>query len=139
MKFYALGLDENGRSMASYVDVPIHKVSQTEEISEKQEGGVWRIGFRNITTASRTNPNFAAPGGQYEMHVGGPPHWVGVMSGHAEITLQDGSAWRLCAGEFHYVAPGSLHHSNNPSLVPVTIFNLSLTGTPKDTQPYRFK
>src|SRR5438067_6131558 len=123
MKIFAMGIDENGRSTADFLDIALHKVSDTESLSAKQDGGgIWRIGFRHNVEHSRTDKKYASPAGPYEMHVGGSPHFIGCMSGHAEITLQDGGAWRLSAGEFLYVRPGALHHSNNPSTVPITIF-----------------
>jgi mannose-6-phosphate isomerase-like protein (cupin superfamily) len=139
MKIYAMGLDPNNRSIATFVDVPLKKISDTEAISAKQDGVLWRVGFREVTDLHRTSRNFERGAGPYEMHVGGPPHFIGIMSGHGEITMQDGGPWRLAAGEFLYVAPGAVHHSNNPSTVPVTIFNLLLPGTPNDTKPYVFK
>ncbi len=139
MKIFAMGIDQNGRSAADFVDVALTKVSATEEISAKQPGTIWRIGFRHESPASRTSKAYTSAAGPQEMHVGGKPHFIGIMSGHAEITMQDGAPWRLGAGEFLYVRPGALHHSNNPSLVPVTIFNLYMPGTAADTQPYPFK
>jgi uncharacterized cupin superfamily protein len=139
MKLFAMSIDANGRSVPSFVEVPLTKVSETESLSAKQAGTQWRIGFRHNGDQPRTSKAYSSPAGPYEMHVGGPPHFVGCMSGHAEITMQDGGAWRLSAGEFLYVAPGALHHSNNSSTVPVTIFNLGLPGTPADTKDYNFK
>ena len=139
MKLFAMGIDQNGRSTADFLDVPLTKVSATEEISPKQPGAHWRIGYRKEAPASRTSKAYKSDAGPQEMHVGGAPHFIGIMSGHAEITMQDGGPWRLGAGEFLYVRPGALHHSNNPSQVPVTIFNLYTGGTPADTHPLAIK
>ena len=139
MKLFAMGIDQNGRSTADTLDVALTKVSATEEISAKQAGSIWRIGYRGVTPASRTAKTYTSAAGPLELHVGGAPHFIGIMSGHAEITMQDGGPWRLGAGEFLYVRPGALHHSNNPSQVPVTIFNLYLGGTPADTKALALK
>ena len=140
MKLFAMGIDENGRSTADFLEIKMNRVSDTESLSNKQDGGgIWRIGFRHNVEHHRTDKAYTSPAGPYEMHVGGAPHFVGCMSGHPEITMQDGGAWRLAAGEFLYVRPGALHHSNNPSTVPITIFNLYMPGTAKDTKPYPFK
>ena len=139
MKIHAMQIDANGRSHSAFVEIPLHKVSDSEAISAKQDGVIWRIGFRHNVEHVRTSTQYAGERSAQEMHVGGEPHFIGIMSGHAEITQQDGSTWRLSAGDFLYVAPGALHHSNNPSTVPVTIFNLYIPGTAADTQPYAFK
>lgn len=141
MKIHAMLMDANGRSETTFVDVPMTKVSETESISAKQDGTTWRIGWRKVNEHTRTSRAYADKGERApdEMHVGGPPHFIGVMSGHVEITMQDGGAWRLAAGDFLYVGPGALHHSNMPSSVPVTVFNLGLPGTPADTQDYKFR
>lgn len=139
MKIHAMLVDANGRSRATFVDVPLTKVSETESISAKQDGTEWRIGYRRFGSVPRTSKDYTSPAGPNEMHVGGPPHFIGIMSGHTEITMQDGGAWRLAAGDFLYVGPGALHHSNFPSNVMVSIFNLGLPGTPADTKDYVFK
>jgi oxalate decarboxylase/phosphoglucose isomerase-like protein (cupin superfamily) len=139
MKIHAMLIDANQRSVAGFVEIPMTKVSETESISARQDGVIWRIGFRHNSEHSRVEKAYSSAAGPYEMHVGGAPHFIGCMSGHAEITMQDGGAWRLAAGDFLYVAPGALHHSNNPSTVPVTIFNLYLPGTAADTKDYVFK
>ncbi len=134
MKIFAMGLDANGRSMTTALDVPLHKVSETESLSGKNPGVEWRIGFREVTDRARTDKAYAKPTGPFEMHLGGPPHFVAVMAGHNEVTMQDGTSLRLCAGEFHYVRPGALHHSNILSKTPVVMFNLLLPGGLNDTQ-----
>jgi mannose-6-phosphate isomerase-like protein (cupin superfamily) len=141
MKIHAMLVDGNGRSYSSFVDVPLNKVSDTEAISNKQEGTIWRIGTRHITKHKRTSKEYLTSGvrSPEEMHVGGEPHFIGIMSGHAEITQQDGSTWRMATGDFLWVGPGALHHSNNPSNVEVTIFNIYLPGTAADTQDPKFK
>ena len=128
MKIYSMGIDQNGRSTNSVVDIALAKVSDTESISAKQDGIEWRIGMRNVTSRARTNKDYESAGGPFEMHLGGPPHFTGVMSGHNEVTMQDGTSLRVSAGEFHYVRPGALHHSNLLSNVPLTMFNLLLPG-----------
>jgi mannose-6-phosphate isomerase-like protein (cupin superfamily) len=141
MKIAAMGLDDNGRSITTFIDIPLKKVSETKSISARQDGVEWRIGFREVTDVARTEKNFLGPfgGGPTEMHVGGPPHFVGVMSGHIESTMQDGSIMRLNTGEFQFVRPGALHNSTLVSNTTLTMFNLLLPGTAADTQEYKFK
>jgi hypothetical protein len=139
MKFYAMGLDANGRSNTTTIECKVHEVSPTESISNKQDGIEWRMGWRQTTTDQRTKKSYDKPTGPYEMHLGGPPHFVAVMAGHNEITMQDGISLRLCPGEFHYVRPAALHHSNILSDVPVIIFNLLLPGTNADIGDPPFK
>ncbi len=141
MKLYAMGIDDNGRSTMTFVDIKLNKVSDTESISARQDGVEWRIGFREITDVTRTDKNFMGgfAGGPTEMHVGGPPHFVGVMSGHIDGHMQDGSVARLNAGDFQYVRPGALHNSTIVSKTTVTMFNLLLPGKPSDTGEYVFK
>src|SRR5262252_3790024 len=117
MKIQAMGIDQNGRSHTSALEVPLNKVSDTESLSAKQPGQNWRLGPRGITSDGfkRTDPRYTSAGGINEMHLGGEPHFVGLMAGHAEITMQDGVPFRLVAGEFLYVRPGALHHSDFPS------------------------
>ena len=136
MKIQAMGIDQNGRSCTSSVEVPLRPVSETESLSAKQPGANWRFGPRAITADGfkRTDPRYGSAGGIHEMHLGGEPHFVGVMAGHGEITMQDGTPFRLVAGEFLYVRPGALHHSDFPSLVQPMMFNLYLPGTAQDTQ-----
>ena len=73
------------------------------------------------------------------MHVGGAPHFIGLMAGQNEITMQDGSAFRMEVGDFLYVRPGTLHHSNFPAPIVGVIFNLYTPGTAADTQPLEIK
>lgn len=139
MKIQAMGIDKNGRSNTDALEVPLNKVSETESLSARQPGANWRLGPRAISSDGyrRTDPRYVSAGGIQEMHLGGEPHFIGLMAGHAEITMQDGVPFRLVAGEFLYVRPGSLHHSDFPSLVQPIIFNLYLPGTPDDIQPLK--
>ena len=136
MKIQSMSLDSNGRSCTGALEVPLNKLSETESLSAKQPGMNWRLGPRAISSEGfkRTDPRYASAGGIQEMHLGGEPHFVGLMAGHAEITMQDGTPFRLVAGEFLYVRPGALHHSDFPSLVQPLMFNLYLPGTAQDTQ-----
>ena len=139
MKFYSMNLDANGRSYTSTIECKVHAVSPTESLSNKQDGVEWRMGPRDTSAAQRTKKGYDRNGGPYEMHIGGPPKFVAVMAGHNEITLQDGVSIRLCAGEFHFVRPGALHHSNPLSAVPLIILNLLLPGGNTDTSDPPFK
>ncbi len=141
MKFYEMGLDVNGRSRCSIIECPVHKVSETESLSNKQPGVYWRLGFRNNNTTPimRTDKRYTSASGPYEMHVGGSPHFIGIMANYSETTMQDGAVWRMGAGDFLYVTPGALHHSNNNGHGPVIIFNLYLPGTAVDNKPLEFK
>ena len=139
MKLYAMNIDHNDRSTVGFVDVPMQKLGPLESISAKQDGIEWRVGYRTSYTIPRTSPNYDAPGGAFEMHVGGPPHFVARMSGNTENTMQDGSVFREAAGDFLYVRPGALHNSNQLSVVPGVVFNLLLPGTDEDTGPLVLK
>ena len=139
MKILEIGLDANGRSAPGLIDVPLKKVSETEAISAKQPGTIWRIGTRATGNLPRTNKSYDAPGGAYEQHVGGPPHIIAWQTGNLENTLQDGFTWRFAPGDLLYVRPGALHHSNIMSSVPATVFNLYLPGTELDTGPLDIK
>ncbi len=134
VKLYAMGLDQNGRSFASLIDVPMTKVSDKETISAKQPGVLWRMGYRNNNMEDRQERNFTTQG-PYELHLGGGPHFLGIMAGYAECTMQDGSAWRMSPGDFLYTRPGALHHADNTGNVRVIIMNVELPGTDTDTQP----
>src|SRR3954463_1709119 len=140
MKILAMGIDENSRSCTDHIDVPLVKVSETESITAKQAGIEWRLGFRGTSPIARTNRDYAQnggalSGGAFEMHLGGAPHFIGWMTGMNENTLQDGSVVRLAAGDFFYVRPGALHHSNPLSNTTPTVFNLFTPGSDTDIGP----
>lgn len=139
MKLYAMGFDANNRSISDTLEVPLTKVSPTEEISAKQPGTIWRIGMRAFGNPVRTDKTYKSDSGPFEMHVGGSPHFIGLMAGQNEVTMQDGSVFRMGIGDFLYVRPGTLHHSNFPGQVPGIIFNLYTPGTDTDTQPLAIK
>ncbi len=143
VKILAMGIDENNRSNTDYIDVPLQKISDTESITAKQPGTIWRIGMRGTSPIARTNKGYAQnggalSGGAFEQHLGGPPHFIGWMTGNNENTMQDGSVARLTAGDFFYVRPGALHHSNPLSATLPTVFNLYTPGTDTDIGPYKF-
>ena len=139
MVIYDFGLDENGRSTPGLIDIPYEKVSETEGITAKQPGTIWRIGTRNPSTMARTHKDYDSGGGAYEMHLGGPPHLIGWMEGHSENTFQNGTTLRWAPGDLSYVRPGALHHSNLFSVVPLVLFNLYLPGSGTDTGPFPWK
>ena len=133
MKILETGIDANGRSTHGLIDVPLKKISETEAVSAKQPGTIWRIGMRNMSNLPRTDKSYESPGSPFEQHVGGAPHIIAWMSGYIESTLQDGTVCRLAPGDLHFTRPGALHHSNLFSNVPPTLFNLYLPGTALDT------
>jgi hypothetical protein len=139
MKISAMGIDDNGRSTASFIDIPLNKISETEAISNKQQAIEWRIGPREVTDIPRTDWNYVGPlgGGPNEMHVGGAPHFVGVMAGHLNCTLQDGSVQRIGPGELQFVRAGALHNSTLLSNSSFIMFNMSLPGTPADISDFK--
>ena len=61
------------------------------------------------------------------------------MTGMNENTMQDGSVFRLSAGDFLYVRPGALHHSNPLSNTTPIVFNLIMAGADTETGPFKFK
>jgi hypothetical protein len=139
MKLFAMSLDQNDRSTVGFIDVKMQKLGDLESISAKQDGIECRVGYRVSYTHARTSPEFDAPGGPFEMHTGGPPHFVARMWGSTENTMQDGSVFRNTAGDFLYVRPGCLHNSNQLGVVPGVVFNLLLPGTEDDTGPLVLK
>ena len=128
MKMSAMGMDENGRSILTGVDIPLKQVSDTEWLSEKQDAAYWGLAL--------SQPSEPFSGGPHEMHLTNQPRIVGVMSGHAEITQQDGVTCRLGTGEFIYVDGRALHHSSFArSREPVITLNVTFHGT----ENYKFK
>ncbi len=119
MKIYSIELDANGRSTHDYVGVPMTKVSETEAISAKQPGSYWYYMDRFITrNLPRTDTNYDAPGGPFEQHLGGEPHFVLTQVGYMETTLQDGSTVRYAPGDLHFTRAMAPHHSHFFSSVP---------------------
>jgi hypothetical protein len=43
MKMSAMGMDENGRSILTEIDIPLKQVSETEFVSEKQDAAYWGL------------------------------------------------------------------------------------------------
>jgi hypothetical protein len=128
MKMSAMGMDENGRSITTTIDVPMKKVSDTEELSEKQDAAYWGLAL--------SQPMEPFAGGPHEMHLTNQPRIVGVMAGHADITQQDGETCRLATGEFIYVDGRALHHASFAnSREPVITLNVTFNGT----ENYDFK
>ena len=128
MKMSAMGMDENGRSILTGIDIPLKQVSETEWISEKQDAAYWGLAL--------SQPSEPFSGGPHEMHLTNQPRIVGVMAGHAEITQQDGVTCRLGTGEFIYVDGRALHHSSFAySREPVITLNVTFHGT----ENYKFK
>ena len=128
MKMSAMGMDENGRSILTGVDIPLKQVSDTEWLSEKQDAAYWGLAL--------SQPSEPFSGGPHEMHLTNQPRIVGVMAGHAEITQQDGVTCRLGTGEFIYVDGRALHHSSFArSREPVITLNVTFHGT----ENYKFK
>lgn len=125
MKICAMGYDANGRSFATHVDVPLKQVSDTFAISEKQTAAYWGLALNQNSPLDN----------EYEMHLTNVPRIVGAMSGHAEITMQDGGVCRLAPGDFIFVHGKALHHSTFRSTVPTATLNVTFHGT----DGYEFK
>jgi len=124
-KLCAMGMDDNGRSYTKEVEIKLHKVDEMESISEKQSATYWGLAF-NLNT-ELTN--------EYEMHLTNQARIVGVMSGGAEITQQDGSVCRLGPGDFIAVHGLALHHSVMRSAVPTQTLNVTFS----DPEDFNFK
>jgi hypothetical protein len=119
IRICAMGMDDNGRSTTTFVDVPLLKVAENEFLSQRQDAVYWGLAFNQNSVLSN----------EYEMHLTNQPRIVGVMSGHAEITMQDGGTCRLASGEFIFVHGRALHHSTFRSSVPTQTLNVTFPGT----------
>src|SRR5438105_1087331 len=139
MKMYEIGIDANGRSTPGTIEIPLTKVSATEEITAKQPGTIWRIGTRASTDKVRSDRSYDPGGGAYEMHLGGPPHIIAWQAGYNENTYQDGTTYRFGPGDLLYVRPGALHHANLVSVTPSVVYNLYLPGPDTQTGPLDWK
>jgi len=122
MKFSALGMDANNRSMTTAVDVPLTQVSETEWVSAKQDAKTWSVATRE--------PGEPFDGGPMEMHLINFPSFVMCTQGYIETTPQDGETCRLAVGEGVFIDGRALHHSVfGPSAVPVNFLTLAFAGT----------
>jgi hypothetical protein len=120
-----MDMDPNGRSITTHVDIPLIGLNDKEFISNRQDAVYWGLAFNQNSVLTN----------QYEMHLTNQPRIVGVMSGHAEITQQDGGVCRLAPGEFIFVHGLALHHSTFRSSVPTQTLNVTFPGT----ADFRFK
>ncbi len=136
---FEMGIDHNNRSAVGVLNIPMQKLGEYESISTKQDATYFRIGFRPWRPKTRTAADYASAAGPFEMHAGGAPHFVARMVGATENTMQDGAVFRQTAGDFVYVRPGSLHHSNQVGYTPGVVMNLFMPGTDLDTQPLVIK
>ncbi|MEQ8509110.1 MAG: hypothetical protein RIF37_01925 [Rhodospirillaceae bacterium] len=128
MKFCALTMDRNDRSVMTSIEVGLTQISDTEWISEKQDATAWSIATRQ--------PGEPFAGGPTEMHLTNFPSLVCCMQGHLEVTGQDGESCRLSTGEGIFLDGRALHHSTfGPSHVPVTYLTMTFPGT----QDHAFK
>lgn len=124
MKFSALGMDANNRSMMTEVEIPLTQVSETEWLSAKQDAKSWSVATRH--------PGEPFDGGPMEMHLINFPSFVLCTQGHLETTPQDGETCRLAPGEGVFIDGRALHHSSfGPSRVPVDYLTLAFAGTQK--------
>ena len=119
VKMCAMLVDENGRSYMSHNEIELHAVNDKDAISEKQEASYWGLAF------NQNNPL----NNEYEMHLTNQTRIVWVMSGHAEIMMQDGGICRLATGDFIFTHGKALHHSNFRSNVPTQTLNVTLSST----------
>jgi hypothetical protein len=122
MKMKAFGMDANGRSTWSTVDIPFTEVSPLHAETAKQDGAYWGI--------SINQPGEPIGGGPEEMHLTNQPRMVWAMSGHLDNTLQSGEVRRSATGEGVYVQGLALHHSSfAKSREPVITLSLTFPGT----------
>ena len=81
-KMKAFGMDANGRSTWTEVDIPFKEVTALHAETAKQDGGYWGI--------SINQPGEPIGGGPEEMHLTNQPRMVWAMSGHLDNKLQSG-------------------------------------------------
>lgn len=121
MKMKAFGMDANGRSTWTTVDIPFKQLTDKHAETEKQDGAYWGI--------SLNQPGEPIGGGLEEMHLTNQPRMVWAMSGHLENRLQSGEVRRSGMGEGVYVQGLSLHHSTFiRSREPVITLSLTFPG-----------
>lgn len=119
VKMCSMEVDENGRSYTGIREIKLHKVNDMESISEKQDAIYWGLAFNQNTGL----------GNEYEMHLTNQARIVAVMSGHAEITQQDGGINRMATGDFIFTHGKALHHANFRSNVPTQTLNVTFPST----------
>jgi len=128
VKMKAFGMDANGRSAWTEVEIPFHDVTPLHAETARQEGGYWGI--------SLNQPGEPIGGGPEEMHLTNQPRMVWAMSGHLENKLQSGEVRRSGMGEGVCVRGTALHHSTFArSREPVITLSLTFPGT--DTYEFR--
>jgi hypothetical protein len=122
MKMKAFGMDENGRSTWTTIDIPFKDITPLHSETEKQDGAYWGI--------SLNQPGEPIGGGPEEMHLTNQPRIVWSMAGHLDNTLQSGEVRRSGPGEGVYVNGLALHHSSFArSREPVITLSLTFPGT----------
>ena len=122
MKMKAFGIDANGRSTWSEVDIPFNTVTPLHAETARQDGAYWGI--------SLNQPGEPIGGGPEEMHLTNQPRMVWAMSGHLDNTLQSGEVRRSATGEGVCVQGRALHHSSFAhSREPVITLSLTFPGT----------
>lgn len=122
MKMKAFGMDDNGRSTWTTVDIPFKEITPLHSETEKQDGAYWGI--------SLNQPGEPIGGGPEEMHLTNQPRMVWVMAGHLDSTLQSGEVRRYGTGEGMYVHGLALHHSSfAKSREPVITLSLTFPGS----------
>jgi hypothetical protein len=127
MKMRAMAVDANGRSYWSTVDIPLIQAGPTSAVSNKQDAQYWGLALNQ--------PGEPIAGGPDEMHLTHVPRIVWVMSGHNQITMQDGEVFRMGVGEGVYVNGDALHHSAMIAWQPTVTLNVTFPGR----VDYRFK
>jgi len=138
MKILSIELDANWRSTLGAIEVPLHKVSETESISKKQPAVSWYVlEIDPGTPLQRTDPGYSHPGGGFEAHNGDVPHFNMQLTGYLDSALQDGSTTRYAPGDLHYTRAMALHHSNLRSPVPNKHLLLTTPGSPTDPSPLK--
>jgi hypothetical protein len=124
MKHPAFGLDENGRSHWTEIEIPLREVSALHAISDKQPAAYWGISLNQPTPA---------PDNIQAMALTNEARIVWVMGGHLEVTTQDGDTRRWGSGIGNFVHGKGLHHSSMKSPDTVT---LSLTFAATEGYPF---
>ena len=138
MKILSIELDANWRSTLGAIEVPLHKVSETESISKKQPAVSWYVlEIDPGTPLQRTDPGYSHPGGGFEAHNGDVPHFNMQLTGYLDSALQDGNTTRYAPGDLHYTRAMALHHSNLRSPVPNKHLLLTTPGSPTDPSPLK--
>ncbi len=121
LRMKAFGVDDNGRSTWTEVEIPFRQVTPLHAETARQDGAYWGISLNQIGEP--------VGGGPEEMHLTHAPRMVWGMSGHHDHLLQSGEMRRSATGEGVYVRGTSLHHASFArSRAPVITLSLTFPG-----------